>query len=375
MARHSLDRFTLEVGSATDIGRQRQRNEDSYAVFVPTPGEANPSHLGGMILVADGMGGERAGDRASQLTAERLREWLASGEYRSWPSFSGAAPLETAIEQAVRDVSGEIFRLGEDDAEIRGLGSTVVLVAISGGHAVLAHVGDSRAYLVRDTSLRQLTVDHSWVQRQVDAGVLEPDAARRHPQRNILTRSLGDSLPPDVDVARVDLAEDDRFILCSDGMNGGVSDDEILELALQHRDPQRLAEILLDRANEQDGSDNITVVVGTCRRLDDGVELDMESTDRLELDATLDGSDDAIYEGDTAIFHNPSFYDGDTQPDVLAPSRDQIRGWSDERMWRSWWVAALVALALGLLAGFVIQRSAGEGSITTLSTGSELQAP
>ncbi|MEM9553970.1 MAG: PP2C family serine/threonine-protein phosphatase [Acidobacteriota bacterium] len=350
-----MARFTLEVGSTTDVGRQRQRNEDSLAVFVPEDAAANPSHLGGLLLVADGMGGERAGDRASQMTAERLRAWLASGEYRGWPEFNGPRPLEGALERGVRTVSAEIYQLGQDDAEVRGLGSTVVVLTLVADQAVLAHVGDSRAYLIRDGSLRQLTVDHSWVQRQVDAGVLDPAAARRHPQRNILTRSLGDSLPPEVDVGRLEVTSGDRFILCSDGLNGGVSDREILDLSLEHTEPQALADALVERANEQDGSDNITVVVGDCRPLDPDGELDAGSTHRIHFDDEPTAVLDELFDGDTRVDLQHPADDAETLERIRVPSVPR---------WRRWWVAAILALALGLLAGFLIQKTQGPTSST-----------
>lgn len=339
-----MARFSLEVGFSTDVGRQRKRNEDSYGVFVPFPGETNPSQLAGLMLVADGMGGERAGDRASQLTAERLRHWFSSGEYCSWPEHGGERPLEAALEHAIREVSNEIFELGESDPAIRGLGSTVVIGAMTARQLVVAHVGDSRAYLVRKSTIRQLTSDHSWVQRQVDAGVITSEAARAHPQRNILTRSLGDSLPPDVDVSTLDLVNDDLFLFCSDGLTGGLTDSELLELSEQVRDPQALAEALVRLANDRDGSDNITAVVGRCIEEDDEQrrQLEEHTTSRI----VIGGSD---------------FYDGDTEIDIERPAEGSLRE-GDEfpeepPSWKTWLAAALVALALGLLAVYLVQHS------------------
>ncbi|MEM6795474.1 MAG: PP2C family serine/threonine-protein phosphatase [Acidobacteriota bacterium] len=306
-----MARFSLEVGFSTDVGRQRRRNEDSYAVFVPYPGEGNPSQLSGLMLVADGMGGERAGDRASQLAAKRLRHWFSTGIYCSWPQHTGDQPLKSSLIHAIRAVSHEIYQLGEEDPTIRGLGSTVVMGAVAGGHLVAAHVGDSRLYMVRDGSIHLLTSDHSWVQRQVDAGVLTADDARSHPQRNILTRSLGDAMPPEVDAARVELRDRDLFILCSDGLTGGVTDSELLELAGQHPEPQPLAEALVRFANEKDGSDNITAVVGTCRleSADSARELENRSTRQI------------VVEDAPAVGGAP---DSDTEVDIPRPTARQL---------------------------------------------------
>ncbi|MEM1205459.1 MAG: PP2C family serine/threonine-protein phosphatase [Acidobacteriota bacterium] len=334
-----MARFSLEVGFATDVGRQRRRNEDSYAVFVPFPGEGNPSHLAGLILVADGMGGERAGDRASQMAAEKLRDWFSTGAYLSWPEHSGGTPLESVLGRAIRRVSNEIFQLGESDPSIRGLGSTVVMGAMTSRRMVLAHVGDSRAYLIRRGRIELLTSDHSWVQRQVDAGVLSAEAARTHPQRNILTRSLGDSLPPEVDLRSVDVEAGDLFVLCSDGLTGGVSDDRILELALRNPDPQALAQALIRLANEVDGSDNITVVVGRCFAEDrDSDKLENLATQRIRIDN--DNSDE------------------ETEVDIRRPRPDELA--EAPPTWKTWLAAVLAALTLGLLAMYLVQRSHGD---------------
>lgn len=360
-----MARFSLEVGFSTDVGRQRRRNEDSYAVFVPYPGEGNPSQLAGLMLVADGMGGERAGDRASQLTAERLRHWFSTGTYSSWPEFSGDRALQAALTHAVRAVSNEIYQLGQNDASIRGLGSTVVMAAMTSKHMILAHVGDSRGYLVRNGSIQQVTSDHSWVQRQVDAGVITPEAARSHPQRNILTRSLGDSLPPEVDITTLDLRDQDLFLLCSDGLTNGLTDDDLLHLAQRHPEPQTLAEALVRTANEQDGSDNITAVVGLCRA--DGPRrqkaFEEHSTSRI-------------------VVGDEEFYDGDTEVDIPKPNRDELFGKQNageiERDrpadWKTWLSAALLALALGLLAGYLVQRSHGSDLATVDTTAAENKA-
>jgi len=294
-----MARFRLEVGSATDVGRQRQRNEDSLAVFVPVTGEQNPSQLAGLLLVADGMGGERAGDRASQMAAEQLRQTLSSGVFRGWPECTGDHPLEAVMVRAIREVSAAIFKVGDGDPTIRGLGSTVVVAAMTSRHMVLAHVGDSRCYLVRGAQIDLLTSDHSWVQRQVEAGYISAADARRHPQRNILIRSLGDALPPEVDVRTVEIEEGDIFVLCSDGMTGGVTDEEILQFTSYFREPQQLADALVRLANDKDGSDNITVVVGRCKSdLENRELIDSHPTHHITLG---------------------EIYDGETQTDIQAP--------------------------------------------------------
>ena len=336
-----MGRMELEVGFSTDVGRQRQRNEDSFAVHVPVAGPDADADvpdgiaLAGLLLVADGMGGERAGDRASQITAERLKGWFVDGTYLEWPETTGPGGMEAALGRAIRAVSQEIYELGEDDPNIRGLGSTVVIGLLTRDRLVLGHVGDSRCYRLRGKTLELLTTDHSWVQRQVDAGVITAEAARSHPQRNILTRSLGDSLPPEVDIASFDIRHGDLYVLCSDGLTGGVSDGEILKLSLLGKNPQTLAESLVRLANEQDGSDNITCVVGRARE-EGRTLLDSDMENRTTQHLVLDDE----------------FYEDETRIDIPIP--EENRAGSD---WKTWLSAVILALALGLLATWLVHQA------------------
>lgn len=314
-----MARISLEVGFATDVGRQRQRNEDSYAIYVPYPGEANPSGINGLLLVADGMGGERAGDRASQLASQRLRDWIASGAYRSWPEFAAEQPFEAVLRRATREISNEIYLLGEEDPSIRGLGSTLVAGVFRDDAVTIGHVGDSRCYRIRGGGIELLTTDHSWVERQVEAGVLTPEQARNHPQRNVLTRSLGDTSTPDPDLRSEPLQAGDLFILCSDGLTGKVTDAEILQQAKVHPSPQMLAEALVMLANDKDGSDNITAVVGLCH--------DEETRTSAEPD--------------------------DTEPITRPEGMESLyAAYKRGSAWKVWLPATVVALVFGLVAGY-----------------------
>ena len=258
----TVSRFRIEVGSASDVGRVREQNQDRCATWVPELDEG--AELTGLLLVADGMGGERGGERASELAAERIVEWVTSGAYRSWPEYQDRREVSDVLYRAVRDISDELFLIGEQNDDLRGLGSTVVLVVVIDRRVSIVHVGDSRCYRIRDCKIRQLTTDHTWVEDQLEAGVLTPEQAQNHPQRNVLTRSLGDSATPEADVRTEPLRDGDLFILCSDGLTGGVADSLILDTFRKHAEPQELAEALVNLANERDGSDNVTVVVGRC---------------------------------------------------------------------------------------------------------------
>ncbi len=264
--------FRLLVGYATDVGQMRKRNEDSFAVFTPPDGvpqtadlSANP--IAGLLLVADGMGGERAGDRASQMAAEGLHQVFVSGLFKTWDEYRQRLWAPAVLYRAIREISQAILDLGDADPAIRGLGSTVVATLMSGDQMTIAHVGDSRCYRARGRDLEQLTVDHTWVERQVEVGLLSREQARHHPHRNVLTRSLGDTTPPISDLRTETIQPGDTFILCSDGMSGALTEGEILGLIRQHQGAQQLAEALVRLANVKDGSDNITVVVGRCEDL------------------------------------------------------------------------------------------------------------
>lgn len=257
-----MGRLLLAAGHASDVGRQRQRNEDSYAFEPATPG----SPFAGFALVADGMGGERAGDRASRLAVDRMRQGLLSGAFLP---PAGAAPsgeaLEKALSVAFREVNRAVLELGRLDPAAHGLGTTLVLAVFADGRVTVAHLGDSRCYRIRGGTIERLTTDHSWVEAQVEAGILTPDDARHHPQRNILIRSLGDPQEGPADVRSEPLRDDDLFLLATDGLTGALEDAALLEMSRRHPDPQGLADALVSAANERDGSDNITVVVVRCR--------------------------------------------------------------------------------------------------------------
>ena len=238
----------LVVGRATDRGRVRELNED--AVYVE-PTDSPPLAEHGLLgLVADGMGGHQAGDVASRLAIETVR----SAYYGS--AVGGAEALEGAI----RAANGAINRQSRREASQAGMGSTLVAAVVSGNDLLIAHVGDSRAYLVRRGAIQQLTVDHSRVGERVAAGLMTREQARNHPESNVLTRALGPRPLVQVDVGTYQLQPGDAVVLCSDGLHGPVTDAEIARL-VSRQPPQRAANALVHLANQRGGPDNISVVV------------------------------------------------------------------------------------------------------------------
>jgi len=235
---------TLRVGSATDVGRRRDHNEDALATF--------ESEDGGLVLVvADGMGGHLAGEVASAMAIEILQRELKA------PAADPSGALRAAIELANREIWDEAAR----DSEKAGMGSTIVAAIVRGNQAYLANAGDSPAYLVRDGQTEQLTRDHGLVAEQVEAGVIAEEDAEHHPFRHILTRCLGAEASVEVETYPPrELQAGDVLVLCSDGLTEHVRKREVAAL-VEAEDPDEVARDLIEVANQRGGHDNITVVV------------------------------------------------------------------------------------------------------------------
>lgn len=241
----------LVVGQYTDRGRVRSRNED--ALGGPPPG-LDPRLLeqkGQLHVVADGMGGEAGGQEASQLAVRTL-----IAQYYQDPQPDVARSLWGAVQMANRAVYQEARRT----PELARMGTTLTAAVVRGEDLLIAQVGDSRAYLVRNGEIRQLTHDHTWVAEAQRAGTLTPEEARNHPNRHILTRALGADPEVVADLWREKLQPGDRLVLCSDGLSNLVSEMEILQ-QVQRLEPAKAAEALVALANERGSPDNVTAVV------------------------------------------------------------------------------------------------------------------
>lgn len=246
----NMQPFVLRIAHLSDIGRARDHQEDASGVFKP----ADPGLLarrGELFIVADGMGGHNAGEVASQLALSELQRVY----------YADASPdIQAGLAQALQSTNQAIYQLSQTDARQKGMGTTAVLAVVHDLGVFVSNVGDSRAYLIRGGQITQITRDHSWVEEQVRAGVLTPEQARTHPQRNIITRALGTGPAVEPDFYSGNLQLGDVLVLCSDGLTGHVADQEILLLAGDNP-PQIAAQRLIDLANERGGSDNISVIV------------------------------------------------------------------------------------------------------------------
>jgi protein phosphatase len=247
----------LNVRAATDVGLRRQRNEDSHAWWMP----GDPAILarrGVLLLVADGMGGAKAGGVASRLAVDTVVRIYRQAPGVEEPGADVAAELRRSLAEANRLLHEE----SSQKPELRGMATTLTAVVVRGSDVVLAHVGDSRAYAVRDGSVRQLTNDHSFVARLVTEGRISAAEARVHPRRNLLTRSVGLAPEVEIDAERSDwvLAPGDTLLLCSDGLHGLVVDEELGRVA-GGEDIARDCHELITLANHAGGDDNITVLL------------------------------------------------------------------------------------------------------------------
>jgi protein phosphatase len=238
----------LSAFGLSDVGHCRETNEDNY-FFDSTLG---------VYTVADGMGGHAAGEVASRLAVEAFEETFRVNGGLGESIVEATERLRTAVTEANRRICDSILA----HAEQRGMGTTVVTLLTIGDRAVVGHVGDSRAYLLRGERLERLTDDHSWVSEQVRAGMLTDDDAQRHPMRNIVTRALGSRTEVAADIADTEILPGDVFLLCSDGLNAMLSDREIGQKLAEHRrDPEAACRALVDAANARGGEDNTTVIV------------------------------------------------------------------------------------------------------------------
>lgn len=239
-----------KIGARTDLGLIRENNEDKFEFFEPEEPEFLATK-GCFYAVADGMGGHASGQIASELALKTILR-----TYYSDPAEDTAQSLVSAI----RAANSYIYEVGKSVPGRDGMGTTCTAAVIWEGRLIIGHVGDSRAYLIRDGEIRQITKDHSWVAEQVERGALTQEEAESSPFRNVITRSLGIAPEVEVDVFQESLRVEDIVLLCSDGLSGYVSDSEILEIA-GTSSPALAAMKLVDRANEHGGGDNVTVLI------------------------------------------------------------------------------------------------------------------
>jgi protein phosphatase len=298
--RTSNGNVVVNVFGRTDVGRTREHNEDAFLIADLTTDHAAlddrlEEHVvgerGTLFMVADGMGGAAAGEIASAMAVETVLEeirsrWLANDRHDP-ESFAAALKIATDV------ANSRIHRMATEQPEYRGMGTTATIAGLLGDTLYVAQVGDSRAYVVRDGRARQITKDQSLMQRLIDAGEITEEEAEQSERRNIILHALGPEPSIRTDITHQQLRRGDTIVICSDGLSGLVRPDEIARVVSYERDLKKVCKRLIDRANENGGPDNITVVVA-----------------RVEGDALLPATD-----GDE-LGHQVFAMEGDATPTV-----------------------------------------------------------
>ena len=239
----------MKLFGKTDIGLVRETNQDAFSFGSFDDGNC-------WAVVCDGMGGVSGGQVASEICVEKVSEAIKRS-YRKGITLSSAKNLLTT---AINAANSAVFKEAQENIELKGMGTTVVAVLVLDSIAVVAHVGDSRAYLIND-EINQITKDHSFVQLLIDTGKITEEEAKVHPDRNVITRAVGIEHVVDVEIDIVDINDNDKLLICTDGLNGYVPDADILKIIKEYGDSS--TEKLVETANNAGGRDNVTVVILT----------------------------------------------------------------------------------------------------------------
>ncbi len=239
----------MRIYSKTDIGKSRNDNQDAYFAEMLSDNTA-------FAVVCDGMGGANGGNIASKRAVEIIRNYIQ----KSFRDNLLEKDITRLLQNAVLSANIELFRMSNEKEELHGMGTTVVLMLMFNNRAYICHVGDSRAYLI-NSDIKIITRDHSVVQSLIDSGKISVEEALTHPKRNIITRALGveENVISDIDI--VDLNKGDFILLCTDGLSSSVSEEFIKETVNEENTDNDLAQLLVDKANDNGGNDNITAVI------------------------------------------------------------------------------------------------------------------
>lgn len=233
----------------TDKGKVRLHNEDAGGIFVNQDGSR-------LAIVADGMGGHRAGDIASEMSVIHLKkEWEAAG------GIATADDAEKWLKEQITTVNNIVFEHATNNTECDGMGTTIVAAIITDRFATVANIGDSRAYILNESGFKQITEDHSLVNELVRSGQISKEDAEHHPRKNVLLRALGTEKMVEMDIKTIIFEEGDILLLCSDGLSNKVSDKEMTAILLNEDELEQKAGTLISLANENGGEDNITLVI------------------------------------------------------------------------------------------------------------------
>lgn len=243
----------MKYAAGTDKGLIRETNEDSCNIIRDSRNDIYA------FIIADGMGGHNCGEIASGTAVEYISAYFEDHA----GDFLSAADRGAALKELVQDANSQVWEKSLESPETNGMGTTLTMAVVAGDTATVAHVGDSRLYLVREGRLQQVTNDHSYIEELVRKGTLTREEADNHPGRNIITRAIGSSPELEVDIFSLTMLINDILVLCTDGLTNMVGEDEIGETA-QSNDPEAACKQLIEAANRNGGEDNVTVIVIKC---------------------------------------------------------------------------------------------------------------
>jgi len=278
-------RYVLRAALRSDVGLVRSENQD-FGTYTTHAEERESAPGGRLLIVADGMGGHRGGATASRLAAETVKAQYLGAD---------TADIPAVLRDSLSRANARIYSEAQSNPELRGMGTTTSVLAVREGDGWLAHVGDSRIYLVRDGEIRQLTDDHSLVATMVREGLLTSAEAETHPRRNVLQRSMGVAEDVEIDVrGPIPVQEGDVFILCSDGLHGVVKEDELKEVA--SLPIEAAADEFIRRALARGAPDNVTVIVATVEAAGEDDEDTAPLPDVLEETQPLMALDSAAFD-------------------------------------------------------------------------------
>jgi PPM family protein phosphatase len=328
-----------ESAGSTDAGRKRRRNEDAFVHDPP------------LFAVADGMGGAHAGEVASRLAAAAFREFHEADELDP----------EERVAAIIQEANRRIYDRAKSDAQASGMGTTITAALVAKDGVAVGHVGDSRAYRLRDGQLEQLTEDHSLVADLVRSGRLTPDEADSHPQRSVITRALGTDTRVDVDTFTADARAGDVFLLCSDGLTTMVGDEEITGTVARASSLEQATKALVRAANKAGGEDNVTVVLfrleGEPAELEDTVVAGSNGHGETDLEDTLTGLEAASVQAAAAAtaVESEEASEGTMDAGEWGASLDDEKPKPKRRRERHWgrrvlWGVLALAFVLALVA-------------------------
>jgi PPM family protein phosphatase len=327
----------VDSAGSTDAGRKRRRNEDAFVRDPP------------LFAVADGMGGAQAGEVASRLAAAAFREFHEADELDP----------EERLVAIIQEANRRIFERARSDAEASGMGTTITAALVSGSGVAVGHVGDSRAYRLREGRLEQLTEDHSLVADLVRSGRLTPEEADTHPQRSVITRALGTDREVDVDTFTVEAAPGDVFLLCSDGLTTMVDDEEVSQTVASADTLDQAAKGLVKAANRAGGEDNITVVLfevaGEPAELEDTAIARPNGRGEADLEDTLSGLEAPVLRAASpaaVLEREPDLERTEEWGPPVGQSEPDRRRKGERHWWRkTLWALLAIIFVLALIAG------------------------